>query len=112
MLRRASVTEEFAQRPEHGGRLLAKWSSEDADGVVYAVGVADAHGDWVSRARVGEDGVVEFEAWSRTPPEWLERALYAMLRSVWQGRRAGLAWPKRLSRWRPTPEAGEAPEVE
>jgi hypothetical protein len=106
------VTEEFAQRPEHGGRLLAKWSSEDAQGVVYAVGVADPSGDWVSTARVGEDGEVVFEAWSAAPPEWLERALYAMLRSVWQGRRAGLAWPRRLSRWRPTPEAGEIAEVE
>lgn len=108
------MSDEFAQRPEYGGRLLAKWTSENASGVVYAVGVADPSGDWVSSAGVAEeDGAIVFSAWSPAePPAWLEHALHAMLRSVWQGRRAGLAWPRRLSRWRPTPEAGAAEESE
>lgn len=108
------MSDEFAQRPEFGGRLLAKWTSEDGTGVVYAVGVADPSGAWMSTATVAdEDGAIVFAPWSPgAPPEWLEHALHAMLRSVWQGRRAGLAWPRRLSRWRPAPEAGVAEESE
>ena len=108
------MTDEFAKCPEQGGRLLAKWTSAGASGVVYAVGVADAAGHWESTARVGEDGTVTFQTWrgASEPPEWLTHALHATLRSAWQGRRAGLAWPRRLYRWRPVPDAGDAAEVE
>lgn len=101
---------ESLERPEHGGRLLARLVEAGTDGAVYEVHLATASASVQGRASVQEgDGRVEVASWqtSAAPPSWLVQAAHALLRSAWQRRRAGHPWPRRLARWRPSPEESE-----
>jgi hypothetical protein len=106
------VTETSLTSPEHGGRLLARLRPDEPTQATaaYAVALATASSIWEADAVVHElDGRVELGAWSGSdsPPAWLVQAAHALLRGAWQRKRAGHPWPRRLARWRPTPEANE-----
>jgi len=95
------------ERPEHGARLLVRLVATDAAQAEYDLSLATADADWRGRASVGElDGQVAVAAWepAGAAPEWLAQAVRALLRSAWQRRRAGHPWPRRLARWRPSPD--------
>jgi hypothetical protein len=96
-------------RPQHGGRLEAKLVSHTSEQAAYELGLSVASDSWQGRASVADaGGAVSFEPWrsEKAPPDWLTDAARALLRSAWQRRRAGSAWPRRLARWRPGPDAG------
>ena len=60
------------------------------------------------RARVAtSDGHVDMPVVEGAPPEWLVSFVRATLRSVWRSSAAGVAWPRRLSRWRPSSDEEE-----
>jgi hypothetical protein len=103
---------EANERPTHGGRLEARLSSENREGVEYVLALSIAEASWEGRAAVAErDGSVRIGAWSGegAPPAWLAEGARVLLRFAWQRRRAGHPWPRRLARWRPGPESdGEA----
>jgi hypothetical protein len=100
---------EPVERPEHGARVTVRLAAIDATKADYSVALATAGGSWQARASVVElDGEVALAPWEAAgaPPEWLVQAARAVLRSAWQRRRAGHVWPRRLARWRPSPEPG------
>jgi hypothetical protein len=106
-----SAEPDSLERPEHGGRLLARLLEAGTDEAVYAVAIANSAATWTGRARVTHaDGRVDAFEWqpSDTPPSWLTQATHALLRSAWQRCRAGHPWPRRLARWRPSPEEADA----
>ena len=94
-------------RPEHGARIVVRLMPGDPASATYGVTLSMAEVTWQGSAVVREaDGQVEAGPWSPLdPPGWLGQAAHALLRSAWQRRRAGNAWPRRLARWRPSPEA-------
>jgi hypothetical protein len=73
----------------------------------YAVAVFDVAGEWRSEAALSAQGQPEFGPWSGAgaPPAWLEALARSLLRGTSRTQRADGAWPRRLTRWRPTPEA-------
>lgn len=86
---------------------------EDATGAhaLYAVVLATTTAEWETDAHVQElDGRVDLGAWrgALEPPAWLVQAAHALLRSAWQRKRAGQPWPRRLARWRPSPDTSES----
>ncbi|HEY3495367.1 MAG TPA: hypothetical protein VGK73_11800 [Polyangiaceae bacterium] len=99
---------EMLSPPSHGGRLQAKLAAA-RDGVAqYELVLSDASGRWAGAASVAEgNGAVSFGAWQGQgePPGWLVEGARALLRTGWQRARTGLPWPRRLTRWRPGPEA-------
>jgi hypothetical protein len=94
-------------RPEHGARIVLRLMSGSAVDAAYEVVLAAPAHTWSTSASVREsDGHVELSGYSPepAPPGWLTQAAHAVLRSAWQRRRAGNAWPRRLARWRPAPD--------
>jgi hypothetical protein len=99
------------ERPEHGGRLLARMQELRGDTAVYTITVATPGESWEAFANVTElDGRIDASPWvpQSLPPSWLVQATHALLRSAWQRRRAGHPWPRRLARWRPAPGEADA----
>jgi hypothetical protein len=94
-------------RPEHGARIVVRLMPGDPENAAYDVTLSIAELTWQGSAVVrGVDGQVEQGPWAPLdPPSWLTQAAHTLLRSAWQRRRAGNAWPRRLARWRPSPEA-------
>jgi hypothetical protein len=85
----------------HGGKVTLRLVST-GDVVEYA-GELDAEGR-VSKVRAcvdAKDGRVELSALDgEAPPEWLVAFARATLRAAWRATSTGVAWPRRLSRWR------------
>jgi hypothetical protein len=101
---------EPVERPEEGARLLVRLLDQNGEGATYAVALATHDAAWEGRASVSEsEGAVEVSAWTPgAPPAWLAQGVHTLLRSAWQRRRAGHPWPRRLARWRPSPDEAEA----
>jgi hypothetical protein len=98
-------------RPEHGARIVVRLVSGSAVDAAYEVVLAAPVVTWSTSATVREgDGQVELGGFAPEPPPpaWLTQAAHALLRSAWQRRRAGNAWPRRLARWRPAPDGPAA----
>jgi hypothetical protein len=90
-------------RPEFGGRIDFQLESEGAEQVVYAAELATPEGEWTGRVRIGTGaGEIELEL-DAEPPPWLIGLARAVLRTIW---RARAGWPRRVTRWRPGPDAG------
>lgn len=97
------------ERPEQGVRLLARMVEHDVEAATYAIALATHDAAWEARACVRDsDGAVDVSAWTpEAPPTWLAQGTHALLRSAWQRRRSGHPWPRRLARWRPSPDEAE-----
>ncbi|MFW5875562.1 MAG: hypothetical protein ACOCXM_02375 [Myxococcota bacterium] len=89
--------------PQHGGRVLLELEGGEAAGVLYRVGLYVPEASWHGRAELA-DGDFRLGEWDGDgePPEWLVKAAYAFLRSLYNARRGPDAppWPRRLLRWR------------
>jgi hypothetical protein len=99
------------ERPEHGARLLVRLTKADPAHADYGLSLETTAATWEGRASVRElDGQVETAPWEATepPPAWHVQATHALQRSAWQRRRAGHPWPRRLARWRPSPDEADA----
>lgn len=98
------------ERPEQGVRLLARIVAHNVDAATYTVALATHDAAWEGQACVREsDGAVAVSEWTpEPPPAWLGQGTHALLRSAWQRRRSGHPWPRRLARWRPSPDEAEA----
>jgi hypothetical protein len=101
---------EPVERPEQGARLLVRLIDQTEGAATYAVALATRGAAWEGQACVREsEGAVDVSAWTpAAPPAWLAQGMHALLRSAWQRRRAGHPWPRRLARWRPSPDEAEA----
>ncbi len=94
-------------RPDHGGRLELKLTQTSAASGHYQLTIftPDAETSSVVVVQV-ETGALELGAWhGSAPPEWLETVARALLRSVWRTRTHDGDWPRRVTRWRPTPKS-------
>jgi hypothetical protein len=49
------------------------------------------------------DGSIRFDPTGPAAPDWLLEVARTTLRAAWHANQAGVAWPRRLSRWRSTP---------
>ena len=49
------------------------------------------------------DGSIRFDPSGPAAPDWLLEVARTTLRAAWHANQAGVAWPRRLSRWRATP---------
>ena len=75
----------------------------------YEVTLFDPESEWRAQAEVGAERAPELGAWSgsKIPPTWLEALAKTLLRGTAREHRAQGSWPRRLTRWRPGPEAQE-----
>jgi hypothetical protein len=89
-------------QPAHGGRLTLRLDPAHAGSVRYRAELELAHEVFVGAAQLS-DGEVNFEPWSpgEPPAYWVDR-VRALLRAQW---RAGAPWPRRITRWRASPNA-------
>jgi len=84
-----------------GGKVTLRLVSTGE--VVEYAGELDSEGrESTIRASVdAKDGRVEVSATGgHAPPEWLVAFVRATLRSAWRATSTGVAWPRRVSRWR------------
>ncbi len=92
-------------RPDQGGTLELLLEAEDAQEIVYAAALATPDGEWSGQARVGAQAGDVTLAIDGDPPPWLIGLVRAVLRTIW---RSHAGWPRRITRWRPAPDAGQA----
>lgn len=89
--------------------MLLERDALDAGTVRYRVTLYVPEQDWRGRAEIAAgSGEVSFAPWEGEgdPPDWLVKAAYAFLRSLWNARRndpTAPPWPRRLLRWRAAP---------
>jgi hypothetical protein len=103
------VYAEPLMRPDHGGRVELRLVSDDASLARYEVAVFVVDDEWRANAAVGGERALELGAWSGdgAPPAWLEALAKTLLRGTVRQHSAEGSWPRRLTRWRPGPEARE-----
>jgi hypothetical protein len=86
---------------------LRRLDTVDAAGdqVAYDGELTSASGKYRVLAVVSlSDGAVRFETRGVPAPPFLLEVARTTLRVAWNAHRAGVAWPRRLSRWRGEPE--------
>jgi hypothetical protein len=101
------VAEDTQHAGASGIRITARLTTSSEAGASYDVALLCEEGDFTVTATLDSpDGVVTLGSWERVePPSALVQPVRALLRSAWQRRRSGHAWPRRLARWRPRNEA-------
>ena len=94
-------------RPDDGGRIELTLAKQSEAGARYTLTVSTLETAATTRAEVdAASGRVEFANWlGQPPPEWLTRLAGSLLRSAWRSKTSDGAWPRRVTRWRPTPKA-------
>lgn len=101
----ASKSDELA----HGVRLVARLGRSDETSASYELEVTLPSSTFAGNAEFTGEGELSL-VWRGEPPaNAVESMLRALLRSGWHRKRAGEPWPRRLSRWRPDPAAGQEP---
>jgi len=112
-----------AVQPDAGGRFEALLIAHDESRARFRVELSTTAGVWSSQASVSQaSGEVEWGEWVRSqsavtaglplvPPEWLCRYLRAGLRAAWRAH-AEDGWPRRLTRWRVSPDPRRARDVD
>lgn len=91
-------------RPESGGRVELRLTRDDDTTANYEIAIYAPSGEWSATAQASSAGAVRIEAWSSSPPPWLESFALVLLRSALRSHQAESAWPRRITRWRPGPE--------
>jgi hypothetical protein len=94
-------------RPDHGGRLELKLSAANDTRAEYSLTLFTPEAELGSRATIdaSADSIELSPFQGGVPPAWLEAYAHALLRSVLRTRSSDGAWPRRLTRWRPSPRA-------
>jgi hypothetical protein len=78
----------------------------DGDSVEYGGDVVTPSETYALTVRITvADGIVTLTTNGEDPPVWLLEMVRTTLRSAWHAHRAGVSWPRRLTRWREAPEA-------
>jgi hypothetical protein len=92
----------------HGGRATLRLGAISSTEVEYTGELATAEARFTSRIRVAiADGNVEISV-DGEAPAWLLELARTTLRAAWRARLAGVAWPRRVSRWRAAKDEGRA----
>jgi len=90
-----------------GGRVSLRLEETSATAVRYEGAVSTADRRWPLSACIAlGDGAVSLAPGDGTPPGWLLDLARAILRTAARAHRSGVAFPRRLNRWRAGPEAG------
>jgi len=98
-----------SMRPDHGGRVELRLVDDEKTQARYDVVLFAPDAEWKALAKIQDERALEFGAWSgpSAPPPWLEALARTLLRGTARQREAQGSWPRRLTRWRPGPEARE-----
>lgn len=89
--------------PQHGGRVVLRRAAVCQTHAEYGVQLLTAEGVLEGSAQVMvEQGVVEFRG-LELAPDWLVGVAKTLLRGAWRTRNDA-GWPRRLTRWRETPQ--------
>ncbi len=92
-----------AERPESSRESERESAAPVA---TYAALWATAEDTWEGELRVGADGRIQLHTGERPPPAWLTEFSTQLLRTTARTVLGGSApWPRRLTRWRATPNA-------
>ena len=94
-------------RPDHGGRLELKLANSSEARAEYVLTLLTPDAELCSRVTMdAPEGSLELGDWQGgVPPAWLEGYARALLRSVLRTKSSDGDWPRRLTRWRPSPKA-------
>jgi hypothetical protein len=94
-------------RPDHGGRVELRLVSDDEAQARYDVALFVTEAEWKAQARIGGECALDLGAWSgpSDPPAWLQALAKTLLRGTARQHQTQGSWPRRLTRWRPGPEA-------
>lgn len=91
-----------------GGRATLRLGAISDTEVEYTGELTTAEVRFTSRIRVMvADGNVEISV-DGDPPGWLLDIARTTLRSAWRASLSGVAWPRRVSRWRAARDEGRA----
>jgi hypothetical protein len=99
-------------RSEDGVRFELRLVSEVEGGARYRVALQRSLSEWVGEAEIrGGDGAVEIRFRdAEEPPSWCTTVVRATLRAMFRERGVTGRYPRRVARWRPSPEPdGKAP---
>jgi hypothetical protein len=83
-----------------GGRVELRLESAQGQAAKYALRVESAGVSREGVLRVEEGGAIVVDWPGEAGAEWLEGLARAVVRTAWSQRCKGVAWPRRLSRWR------------
>lgn len=88
-------------QPRRGGRLVLRLVTTTVTAVEYdgTLEFDDVTAKVVLRVLL-PSGTVEVTSRGPRPPEWLVEQARAALRVAFRATQSGIAWPRRLSRWR------------
>jgi len=87
-----------------GGRVTLRRLEGGTDSVDYDGELSTPSGEFRVQASVAlADGSVQFAPSGPVAPDWLLEVARTTLRSAWHAHKAGVDWPRRLSRWRANP---------
>lgn len=95
---------------KNGGRIELKLDQSNQDSAEYRAELQTSTTSFVGRALVGSNAAtpVAFDWQSpaaAAPPEWLTADARAALKAALRTAQAEGRWPRRITRWRPEPEA-------
>lgn len=91
------------------GTFTLRLGPSTPDGVDYEGTLEVAERTVPVRARIAlPGGAVTIDTAGEAPPEWLVEAVRATLRAAYRSSRAGVRWPRRISRFREAKGDGDA----
>jgi hypothetical protein len=95
-------------RSDEGVRFELRLLSEIEGGARYRVSLQRSLSEWLGEAEIrGDDGAVEIRFRdAEEPPAWCTTVVRATLRAMFRERGVTGRFPRRVARWRPSPEPG------
>ena len=94
-----------------GGKVTLRRLDGGADSVDYEGELSTPSDEFRVQATITvADGSIRFEPSGSAAPDWLLEVARTTLRAAWHAYQAGVAWPRRLSRWRATPTTHGEPQ--
>ncbi|HYP75509.1 MAG TPA: hypothetical protein VER12_06135 [Polyangiaceae bacterium] len=107
MISAENATKFRGVRPDHGGRLQLKLSQASGTRAEYVLTLLTPEAELSARVSIDASSEsLEFGPFQGgSPPTWLEGYAHALLRSALRTKNSEGDWPRRLTRWRPTPKA-------
>lgn len=99
-------------QPAHGGRITLRRARAEASAQWYEAEISTPDTSWQLELRVAlDDGKIGGLEQAPDLPEWLAKLAQASLRGAFRvHQREG--WPRRITRWRPDPDAAAEPNAE